>query len=105
MKYSNIAHLLTMVKISLVYFQLKTGVFLAELKITEDSDIFSQVKKTRIFLAGLKIAEDLDNFSWVKIAEDFKKIIKYGKKNEKNPEKILDQFVPNQPVKIMHYFI
>ena len=68
-----IAHLLATVKISLVYFQLKTGVFLAGLKIAEDTDIFSWVKKTRIFLAGLKIAEDLDIFSWVKIAEDFKK--------------------------------
>ena len=70
---NRIAHLLAMVKFSLVYFQLKTGVFLAGLKIAEDTDIFSWVKKTRIFLAGLKIAEDLDIFSWVKIAEDFKK--------------------------------
>ena len=75
-----------MVKISLVYFQLKTGVFLAGLKIAEDTDIFSWVKKTRIFLAGLKIAEDLDIFSWVEIAEDFIKIIKYGKELAKNEE-------------------
>ena len=64
---NRIAHLLAMVKFSLVYFQLKTGVF----------------------LAGLKIAEDLDIFSWVEIAEDFIKIIKiikYGKELAKNEE-------------------